>query len=58
MQELWFENTEERQLFGDHPLSKQEYFQKFRWWLKREYRHQKRSALVQLQQHSEIKNEQ
>ena len=38
---LWLENCEERSLYNNtEKLSKQEYFQRFKWWLKREYRHQ------------------
>jgi hypothetical protein len=38
---LWLDNCEERMLYysGDK-LTEQEYFQKFKWWLRREYRHQ------------------
>jgi hypothetical protein len=38
---LWLDNCEERMLYsnGDR-LTEQEYFQRFKWWLRREYRHQ------------------
>jgi hypothetical protein len=38
---LWIENCEERQLYADgQKLSESEYFHRFKWWLRREYRHQ------------------
>lgn len=38
---LWVENCEERLVYHDGDrLSSSEYFQKFKWWLRREYRHQ------------------
>jgi hypothetical protein len=41
--QIWLENCEERQIWrtGD-PMTAQEYFGKFRWWLRREWRHQQR----------------
>jgi hypothetical protein len=36
---LWVENCEERQRYGDPQLNSQEYWQRFKWWLRREYRH-------------------
>jgi hypothetical protein len=38
---LWLDNCEERVLYCDGDrLTEQEYFQRFKWWLRREYRHQ------------------
>jgi hypothetical protein len=38
---LWIDNCEERQLYaGGERLTEQEYFQKFKWWLRREYQYQ------------------
>ena len=38
---LWIENCEERILYHDGDrMSEQEYFRRFRWWLRREWRHQ------------------
>jgi len=38
---LWIENCEERMLYHDGDrMSEQEYFRRFRWWLRREWRHQ------------------
>ena len=37
---LWIENCEERILYHDGDrMSEQEYFRRFRWWLRREWRH-------------------
>lgn len=38
---LWIENTDERQGYRELPYSIKEYFNKYKWWLKREYRFQK-----------------
>lgn len=40
LQNIWLENKEEHQAYGELPLSMGEYFQKYKYWLKREYRHQ------------------
>lgn len=41
LQELWFENTEERMEWHQQPQTLKEYFQQYKWWLRREYRYQK-----------------
>jgi hypothetical protein len=51
---LWVENCEEHFSLAEPVLSEREYFQKFRWWLRREYRHhlqreQKRQSLQALE---------
>ena len=39
---VWIENCEERVLYGNGPkLKPQEYFNQFKWWLRREYKFQK-----------------
>jgi hypothetical protein len=40
LRQLWQENCRERDAFNERPLSQQEYFNKFKYWLKREFRHQ------------------
>jgi hypothetical protein len=40
VRELWHENCEEHFIYGEPKLSQEEYFQKYKFWLKREYRHQ------------------
>jgi hypothetical protein len=37
--DIWHENQEERLLWRDDAIDIQTYFQKYRWWLKREYRY-------------------
>jgi len=39
-QRLWLENREERLLHKDDELRLEEYIKKYKWWLKREYKHQ------------------
>ena len=37
---LWVENCEERMLYnGGERLAEREYWHRFRWWLRREWRH-------------------
>lgn len=37
---LWLENCEERVLYqGGARLNEREYFNQFKWWLRREWRH-------------------
>jgi hypothetical protein len=38
---LWFDNTSEHIEYGELPYTMLEYFNKYKWWLKREYRFQK-----------------
>lgn len=40
VQNLWYENCDEHYAHKEPSYSIQEYFQKFKYWLKREYRHQ------------------
>jgi len=42
VQRIWFDNTEEHLTYGELPYTIQEYWAKYKWWLRREYRHQKR----------------
>lgn len=41
VQEIWMENCEERLTFQQSPATIKEYWNTYRYWLKREYRHQK-----------------
>ena len=43
LQNLWYENCEERMNWGNDKLSLGEYFQQYKWWLRREYRFQQRN---------------
>ena len=37
---IWVENCDEHSEFGELSLTMSEYFQKYKWWLRREYRFQ------------------
>jgi hypothetical protein len=39
LRQLWLENCTERDSYNQLPYSQQEYFQRHKYWLKREYRH-------------------
>lgn len=41
VRELWYENCDEHFQANIPKYTHEEYFQKFKWWLKREYKHQK-----------------
>ena len=41
--QLWIENCDEHQQYNSTRYGEQEYFQKYKWWLKREYRYQQQS---------------
>lgn len=40
VQELWYENSEEHLTYGEDPYTIKQYWDRYKWWLKREYRHQ------------------
>lgn len=40
VQRIWIDNTEEHLTYGELPYTIQEYWAKYKWWLRREYRHQ------------------
>jgi hypothetical protein len=42
VQDIWFENCEERQIYNQDQLKIQEYWSKYKWWLKHEYRQRHR----------------
>lgn len=50
--QLWLDNCDERDWAGDIRLREAEYFQKFRWWLRREYRH--RQGIEQRRREKEL----
>jgi hypothetical protein len=37
--DLWQENCEEHRIYGEDPLLQHEYWNKYKYWLKREYQH-------------------
>ncbi len=39
---IWIENSEERNQYRELPYSIQEYWAKYKYWLKREYKFQQR----------------
>lgn len=41
LQDLWLENCEEKDSYREPRLTLQEYFRRYRWWLRREYRYQR-----------------
>jgi hypothetical protein len=36
---LWLENCEERLVYQQDPVTQQQYWETYKWWIKREYRH-------------------
>lgn len=46
--EKWYEHLDELQLHGytSVPYSQQEYFNRYKWWLKREYQSQQKNNLL------------
>jgi hypothetical protein len=40
LNDLWRDNCDEHDGWGQPRLTMKEYFQKYKYWLKREYRHQ------------------
>lgn len=43
LKDLWYENREERAAWGNPALSLKDYFNQYKWWLRREYRFQQRN---------------
>jgi hypothetical protein len=42
---MWYRHCDELDGYGLHPqLTAQQYFQTYRWWLKREYQHNQRQT--------------
>lgn len=46
LQNLWYDNCEEHRECNELPYTMQEYFHKYKFWLKREFLYQKRKNLV------------
>ena len=44
LREIWAENCTERMEYKELPYSMQEYFQKYKYWLKREFKHQNKQG--------------
>lgn len=41
--DVWRENCEERLTYNQDPTTIKEYWNAYKWWLKREYRHQRKN---------------
>ena len=41
VQEIWMQNCEEHLSFNEKPYKIKEYWEQYKYWLKREYKHQK-----------------
>jgi hypothetical protein len=42
VQRIWMDNCEERLTVGQDPVTIKQYWNAYKYWLKREYRHQQR----------------
>lgn len=40
VRDLYYQNREEKLTFNENPHSIQQYWDTYKWWLRREYRHQ------------------
>ena len=40
--ELWLDNCEEHLTFGEDPYTIKQYWDRYKYWLKREFKHQQR----------------
>ena len=41
LEQMWRENRSEREFFNEQPQSLTEYFNKYKYWLKREFKYQR-----------------
>ena len=41
LQNIWMANADERREFGFGPISQEEYFKRYKYWLRREYKFQR-----------------
>jgi len=41
--QMWMENREEHRAHQEPVVGQQEYFNRYKYWLKREYKHQQRN---------------
>ena len=46
LQDLWRENCDENDGWGQPRVTLQEYFTRYKWWLRREYRYQRSARRV------------
>ena len=40
LRQMWYEYVNECESYGQQPVNADQYFQRYKYWLKREYRHQ------------------
>jgi hypothetical protein len=43
VREIWMANNEERLTYGQDTATIKQYWTNYKWWLKREYRHQRKN---------------
>lgn len=43
---LWIENCEERLVYSQDPVTMQQYWNTYKWWIKREYKHKKDQNVI------------
>jgi hypothetical protein len=41
VRDLWLQNCDEHSNYNELPLSQQEYWTRYKFWLKREFKHQR-----------------
>ena len=41
LHEIWMQNCDEHREYGEPPLTQEQYFKTYKYWLKREYKHQR-----------------
>lgn len=46
LRNIWLENCKEHEEYSELPYSLKEYWSKYKYWLRREYRHQQRNGKV------------
>jgi hypothetical protein len=46
LHELWLQNCDEHRDYNELPLTQEEYFKRYKYWLRREYRFQLRKQNV------------
>ena len=42
VRKIWMENCEERFTYNEDRATMEEYWNRYKWWLKREYQHQRK----------------
>jgi hypothetical protein len=41
LREVWLQNCDEHRDYGELPYTQEKYFQMYKYWLKREFKHQR-----------------